>query len=850
MHVPIFRGWSALVLVVAIGGGVAQAQVPSSAQARQMLQSNPGLLARLQQMLRTSGLTPEQIRQRLRAQGYSDSILDAYLPGAATADSSALLPSDEVFNAVRALGLADSAQVDSLRSFSKRRRLTKAQADSIFNVDTLQPALKNDTTKTAIRQLLLRSRTLQKAQTDSGYQVFGLELFSRDQSQLDPNVGGAADANYRFGPGDRLALVLTGDVEKSMNLTVTRDGFVVIPAVGQVNVAGLTRTQLEDALYTRLGQVYSGVRRGPGARTRFYIDVTSMGANQIFVNGDVQEPGSYRMSRAGTVMNALYLAGGPTENGSMRAVQVKRNGETVATLDVYDYALSGDASHDVRLENNDVVFVPPRGPQLRIAGAVLRPATYEIKPGQTVAQAVQLAGGFTESADRRRVFIERITPPEQRTTAGSDRRVVDVPSDLFDSAPVRGGDVIRVVEISRRLATRIDVKGNVWTPGMVEFTPGMHLSEALRRVGGLKPDSYLGQVQIERLRPDSTRQMLHTSLIDTTGRATDDLELADGDAITVFSTTTFRPTRYITIGGAVRTPGQIPYREGMTLRDAVLLADGLQEGASLTDAEVARLPDNRSAGVTAVTQHVRLDSTYLFERSADGRAIAATPSSGLANRAPEVVLQPYDAVLIKRQSEWQLQQTVTVVGEVRFPGPYSITSKTERLSDIIARAGGLTTSAYADGIVFVRKQGNVGRIGVDLGAVLRDKRNVDNLALFDGDSIYIPQFAPVVAVRGAVNSSVGVAYVQGADIDYYIRAAGGSTAQGDHDRAYVTQGNGKVESRHRHLLFWSSEPTPLPGSVVTVPTKDPNSRRDWATIAAVATSILGPVVTIFAIVHR
>jgi protein involved in polysaccharide export with SLBB domain len=288
----------------------------------------------------------------------------------------------------------------------------------------------------------------------------------------------------------------------------------------------------------------------------------------------------------------------------------------------------------------------------------------------------------------------------------------------------------------------------------------------------------------------------------------------------------------------------------MTLRDAVLLADGLQEGASLTDAEVARLPENRAAGVTAVTQHVRLDSTYLFERGVDGHAIASSGSPGLTNRAPDVTLQPYDAVLIKRQPEWQLQQTVTIRGEVRFPGDYSITNKNERLSDIITRAGGLTSSAYADGVVFVRKQGNVGRIGVDLSAVMRDKRNVDNLALFDGDSIYIPQYAPVVAVRGAVNSAVGVAYVPGADIDYYIRAAGGATAQGDEDRAYVTQGNGKVESRHRHLVLWSSEPTPLPGSVVTVPTKDPASKRDWATIAAVATSILGPIVTIFAIVHR
>jgi hypothetical protein len=215
------------------------------------------------------------------------------------------------------LGIADSTQLDSLGALTKRTRLTAKQRDSIFLVDTLQPALKNDTTKTAVRRLLQRSRELQRAQTDSGYDVFGLDLFKRETTQFDPNVGGGADASYRFGPSDRLVLFLTGEVEKSMQLTVTRDGFVVIPAVGQVNVAGMTRTQLEDALTNRLGRVYSGIRRGT---TRFYIDIAAMGTNQVFVNGDVAQPGSYRVSRAGTVMNALYQAGGPTSNGSMRGV--------------------------------------------------------------------------------------------------------------------------------------------------------------------------------------------------------------------------------------------------------------------------------------------------------------------------------------------------------------------------------------------------------------------------------------------------------------------------------------------------------------------------------------------------
>lgn len=819
--------------------------LPSPAQAQQMLQ-DPGMAARVQQMVQTSGLTPDQIRERLKAQGYPESLLDQYLPGASP--DSAGMPGADVFAAVRALGLADSSTVDSLRAMARVRRVTTARTDSAF-LDTLQRAMRDDSTRAAVRAIL-ESRKLQREAVDSGFKVFGLDLFEGPTTLFEANATGAVDPNYRFGPGDQLVLILTGDVEKSYRLAVTKEGFVVIPDVGTVNVAGLTRTQLEDALYNRLGRVYSGVRRGSAATTHFYIDVSQIGANQIFVNGDVKHPASYSVSRAGTVMTALYMAGGPTANGSMRDVQVKRNGQTVARLDVYDYALHGDASNDIRLENGDIVFVPPRGPQVRIAGEVLRPATYEVKPDQTVADAIAMAGGFSESADRRRIQIDRIVPPAERTTAGSDRRVVDVESNFFATAPVHAGDVLLVHEIARRVANRVSVKGNVWTPGAVALTPGMRLHDALRQVGGLKPDSYLGQVLVTRLRADSTREMLRSAVYDTTGRAVDDIPLQDGDEITVFSTTQLRPNRYITIGGSVRRPGRIPYRDGMTLRDAVLLANGLAEGALLTNAEIARLPENRAAGQTAVTQTVPLDSTYLFTRGPDGRYIGPPGIPAPTAKAPDVPLHPYDAILIKQQPDWELSSTVNVSGEVKYPGEYTLTTKSERLSDVLRRAGGFTTSAYPEGIVLMRRKGAVGRIAVDLPAIERDARSVDNLSLVDGDSIFIPQYTPVVQIRGSVNAPSAVAYRPGANIDYYVRSAGGPSVQGDFGRAYVVQPSGHLQTRHRSHLFWTSRPVPAPGSTVFVPVKDPTAHTDWGQVVATTTSVLGSLVAIAAILKR
>jgi protein involved in polysaccharide export with SLBB domain len=836
-----------LALCSAPSSTLAQA-IPSPAQAQQMLRDDPALIGRLQKMLQSSGLTPEQIRTRLKEAGYPDSLFNAYLSDAGTTDSSRI-PGNDVFAAVRAIGLADSLTVDSLMSAGRARRRAQAKLDSAF-LDTLHEAIRNDTTAQAIRAML-RSREAQRLEIDSGFTVFGLDLFQKESGQFDANVAGGADPNYRFGPGDVLTLVLTGDVERSYRLTVSRDGMVLIPSVGLVGVAGQTRSQLEDILYKRLGSVQSGVRRGPGATTRFYIDVAQMGMNQVFVNGDVAHPNSYRVSRAATAMTALYLAGGPTRSGSLRNVQVRRNGETIATFDVYDYALHGDASDDIRLENDDVVFVPPRGGQVRLAGAVLRPATYEVTARQTLGDVLRMAGGLTEAADSRQIQIERIIPRTERTASGRDRSVIDVPQDAIEATRILPGDIVRVFQIARRVANRVVVNGNVWRPGVVALLPGTTLIDALRRAGGLKPDSYLGDIQITRLRPDSTRVMLRATLADTAGGSGEDFSLADGDEVTVFSMTEMRPQRFITVGGAVRRPGiRIPYREGMTLRDAILLAGGLQEGALMTGVEIARLPDKRGAGVTAVPTMVALDSSYLFERAADGHFIAPPGIVVPAAKSPPVQLEPYDVVQVKWQPEWQLQQTVALRGEVNYPGDYALVSKTERLSDIIKRAGGLTSSAYADGVVFIRRRDDVGRVGVDLPAVLRDPGHVDNLRLTDGDSIFIPKFSQVVTVRGATQSQVGVAYVEGANINYYIRSAGGATSKGDVDRAYVTQPNGKVETSRRRFLFSESHPRPQPGSTVFVPVKDPNDRRDWALIATTTTSILGSLVAIAAILRH
>ncbi|HEU4879814.1 MAG TPA: SLBB domain-containing protein, partial [Gemmatimonadaceae bacterium] len=576
---PIKLRLLAVAAFLVIAPSFAIAQSP-----QQMLQANPGLLRELRSRILSSGLTPDQVRARLRAEGYPENLLDAYLQGGEEAGADAAGASTaaqgDVLEAVGALGIVDTADVLALRcSANILSGDTTLTAKDTVNIGRAQALANRAALRKAcasrMKSLSSADSSIMRLREDSGFTIFGLNTFREVTTQFDPNLNGPIDAGYKLGPGDQLALILTGDVNAAYTLDVTREGFIVVPQAGQIYVSNLTLGELETILYQRLGRVYSGVRRGPGATTRFSISPVKLRTNQIFVLGDVISPGSYRISSAGTALTALYAAHGPTDNGSLRNVQIKRGGKTVDVLDVYSYLLNGDASHDVRLQNGDVVFVPVHLQHVRVVGQVTRPATYELRPGETLSDAIRFAGGFTATASTRRVQIERIQSPAERALGGRDRVTLDIsPVVLTGGGPgdiaLRAGDVVRVFPVSERMRNRIAVEGNVWQPVTIGLTPGMTVAQALRAAGGVKPDTYLGQVLISRLNSDSTRVQMHASLADTTGRVVGDFPLVEDDMLRVFSVTEFRPTRYVAITGAVRNSGQVPFHDGMTVRDLVL----------------------------------------------------------------------------------------------------------------------------------------------------------------------------------------------------------------------------------------------------------------------------------------
>jgi protein involved in polysaccharide export with SLBB domain len=834
----------------------------SDQQLQQYLQQQ-GMGDQIRQRIQESGLTPDQIRSRLRSAGYPDNLIDQYLQQP-VAGQAAPTPTADILRAMSALGLGDFiATGDTLGA--RRDSLRLSRADSLL-LDSLGLRLGVDsipTRRDAVGLLRLDSAAaFRLADRMRHPQVFGLDIFRRTTTLFNPVAAGPVDPDYRIGPGDELVLILTGEVQQAYQLPVAREGFIVVPSVGQMYVANLTLEQLRSLLYAKLGRVYSGVRPGPDARTQFQISVSRVRVNQVFVTGEVARPGAYAVSALGTVMNALYQAGGPTERGNFRAVRVMRTGQLVQTLDLYDYLLSGNTRGDVRLEQGDVVFVPPTARRVAIQGAVVRPALYDLAEGQNLRELIEMSGGLLPDAYTGRALIERIQPPGQRQPGGHDRTVQDV--DL--GAALRPGaspvqlepeDRITVFPVTAPVRNRVVVKGDVWHPGAFQVDSGMTLSQLIAEAGGLKPDTYAERAHILRLLPDSTRQLIPVSLvgIPTQGApggdsgtsraaalapAAGDPPVQEFDEITVYSKTSFRPNRQITVYGSVQRPGLLAYWDSLTLRDAVMLAGGLRDEAYLLEAEISRVPTERPEGQLAQIIRVRLDSTYVLDVRRDQRSAQAGAAGGPPG--PDVLLEPYDNVFIRRIPGWELQRNVVLAGEVKFPGRYSLTRSDERLRDVIERAGGFTPVAYVAGAQFIRADNRAGRVGIDLERIMRDASYRDNLILLAGDSLYVPPYQPIVKVEGGVNSPVAVAYVPGQSARYYVDRAGGFSRRADKGRTYIVQPNGAVETSGYDVQ---------PGARVVVPEVPLGEEKtNWAVILSAVATVLTSALTIVLVVQR
>jgi polysaccharide biosynthesis/export protein len=696
-------------------------------------------------------------------------------------------------------------------------------------------------------------------------QPFGYDLFDRSPSTFAPFTNVPVPSDYVVGPGDELNVQLYGTQNRLFRLAVGRDGTISFPELGPIHVAGQLFSSVQSSIESRILHQMIGVRGS--------VSMGDTRSIRVFVLGEVKRPGSFTISGLGTITSALWAAGGIKPIGSLRKIQLKRQGALIRQLDLYDLLIRGDTTDDTKLLQGDVIFIPPVGPTVGADGEVRRPALYEIKNESSVADIIQLAGGLTPQADTSDAMLTRID--------ASQRRVV-IPVDLSAAGSkaqtLQNGDLIRVTRLRPTLDSGVVVEGHVFTPGAFAFHQGLRLTDVIRSVDELRPDADIHYVLIRReLPPDRRVQVLSadlaSALISPASKA--NVELQPRDRIVVFDlsagrerviqpildelrlqSNSQRPTEVVHVDGRVKVPGEYPLEAGMTVIDLIRAGGGLTDAAYGGTAELTRY--KIEDGEARRTQLIDIDLVAALHGDAKGN----------------ITLEPFDILSIKEVPEWQQQEGISLTGEVRFPGHYAI-KRGETLKSVIARAGGLTSFAFPEGSVFTRVElkrreqeqldmlaertqhdlvmlalegvaasssgGNggsggaalsvgqsligqlrasraVGRLVIDLPRMMKQPAgSPQDVILRDGDTLIVPKFQQQVTVIGEVQNSTSHLYSPGVTREDYISMSGGTTHRADRGRIYVVHANGSVVSTEGNRWFERSSAPIKPGDTVVVP---------------------------------
>lgn len=679
-------------------------------------------------------------------------------------------------------------------------------------------------------------------QTDAGAArlVFGRDVFNNRALTFEPNENMATPKNYRLGPGDEVIVDIWGTNEATIRQEISPEGNIMVSQIGPVYLNGLTIDEAGDKIRGVLSRKYAGVS-GENPESQVRVTLGQIRSIQINVMGEVRVPGTYRLSSFATVFHALYRAGGVSNIGSLRGIRLMRGGRQVAVVDVYDYVLKGKLDDDVRLEEGDVIIVPPYAMLVDIEGNVKRPMYYEMKEGETLAALIGYAGGFMGDAYTEEVRLVRRT--------GRENRLFSVQAADYPTYKLEDGDAVTVGAILDRFANRVEVRGAVYRPGMYELGGTLNtVKDLVKRADGLTGDAFLSRVLLTREREDLTHEVIAIDLEALMGGSIPDIPLQREDVLVIPSIHELEAKGAFTVSGEVSRPGIYPYAENTTLEDLLVQAGGLLESASVVKVDVSR----RLKDPESVEPGKELSKVYTFSVK-EGYVIDGTPG---------FVLEPFDVVEVRRSPGYQVQRRVTVSGEVVFAGGYTLVEKNERLSDLVKRAGGLTPDAYVRGGRLIRQMNeeeraqrqaaldmalmntgsdsvSVGKlqlgdrytVGIELDKALANPGSDYDVVLREGDVLFIPEYISTVKISGEVQYPNTVTYLAGKGMSYYINQAGGYGKMAKKRRAYVVHMNGTV-SRLRRFRRNKIEP----GCQIIIPSKKERKGMNIAEIMSLTTS--------------
>ncbi len=725
--------------------------------------------------------------------------------------------------------------LDDIRKLEKIKKQLD-NADTILKPESIKPGNLEGKALEVFQDSLSQPVTIEetpaklsaKEDEDNKLVHYGYEVFKNANIEFKPEIYGPVDDGYPLGPGDQIIVTVWGEVELRHTLLINREGQVYIDKVGVIPLSGLTVAKAKRKLSKALSKSYSSISDG-----KAYLDLSvgKLRSIRVFVVGDVNGPGVFTVPALTTPFDLLFYAGGVKTSGSLRTISLVRNNKELQTLDFYAFLHRGEKYANLRLQNNDILVIPTITNQVQITGAISTPAIYELQDNESLKDLIDYAGGFLPDAYLGNIQIERYVNHSEPQLLTVDY------TNSKGATPLMDGDQITVSKIDRKLENFIQISGPVFGPKRFAFYPGITIKDLFSQVDSVAGDAYLDRVHVTRVLPDRTKQIFSLNLNEFLEQNDQDFLLAPEDLIRIESKKVLFPTDSVRIFGAVTNPGTYELKKDMSLKDLIFSAGGFLENAMISEAEISRLdPFNTNPNKLSTSMFLAIDSSYAKQ---------------LRKNSDELFfLKANDDVFIRTNSDWEIQRHIRIRGEVKFPGTYSLISKTERITDIIERAGGLKPTAYLQGAKLIRISNSVGQIGIDFNTIINNPSDAQNIYVQADDQIYIPERLATVKIVGGVHFPSSVLFEKGKGLNYYIKAAGGYTELADEDNATIRLANGRPVHQKR-FLFWkylSGDITA--GSTIYVPVFEERQSIDWSGAIRDAAAILSSMATVILIVDR
>lgn len=695
------------------------------------------------------------------------------------------------------------------------------------------------------------------AATNMLKQIFGFQFFNTENLTFDPNENVEISDEYILSTGDNIQINVYGISQQTYSLEIEKSRAINIQGIGPIYIGGLPFGKAKNIIKSRLSTIYGGMK-GQNPNTFVSISVGNISGINVNIIGEANLPGTYTLPATAKVLKALYLAGGPGENGSFREIELIRKGKKIATIDIYKYLVNGDSRENVQLQNNDVILIKPYIQRIFIKGAFKRNGIFEAKPGESVANMIQYAGGFNTFAYNKQVNLTR-NNDESLT-------IKTVEANDYINTPVENGDIIEAIKVSNRFANRVAIKGAVFRPGEYELTPPMTLQQLITKAGGVKEEAFLDKGIVTRRNDKMELQTISFSVKDVIA-GKEKVFLQREDEVLISTIFEMREKQTVRISGAVQSPGLYNFTENMTLEDLIFIAGGFLEKASSSNIEIVRRIDNE----TALSDTDKLTETY---------TVAVNKDLKLDSPNNQMKLEPFDEIYVRETPGFSKREgIVQIMGEVNYTGEYGIATKRERISDLIERAGGLTEEGYAAGASLRRKvisseaeitakkqifeqdstmsnetvqKIKYTTVAINLAEILKNKRSKIDLFLEDGDKILIPRKLQTVKVSGAVLNPLSLTYKEHLNVKDYINMSGGFSLQAKKRKVYVIYPNGEAHATTGAIF--RNYPKVVPGCEIIVPEKPQidktASAQKWIGIGSGLASIAASVAALISISRR